>query len=139
MKEYVKPIVLANDELNEGVYAAGSGCFDVTSWIENTPENGRGYYVIKTRAKHNATDGHHSSEQYLTVKFNQVVTDWMTYVPQFVEYVSGKGTDTIVVKYIYHQNAGDNIEYADFNVWSEPGLAIKSASLTCNETCSCFG
>ena len=41
MKDYVKPVVLVNEELAEGVYAAsGSDCYTVTTNIHQRPETG---------------------------------------------------------------------------------------------------
>ena len=52
MKNYEKPIVLMNDEVSEGVYAAsgasaGDDCYTAWAEILQTPETGRENYCIK--------------------------------------------------------------------------------------------
>lgn len=137
---YKKPVVLMNEELAEGVYAASgnsSGCFTVDAYIDQVPETGRDYYVIKWDAKHAATD-HHSAEQILTIHFNQTVSHYVN--PWWTDpndpYYSGDGTTTLQWKWNYHQNKSDNIGAAALNVVSAAGLAITGVSLSCDEKCA---
>lgn len=134
MKTYEKPVVLANEELAEGVYAAsgagGSDCYEVTAYIHQTPQTGRGDYRIQVNGKHNAT-GHHSTGQVLILYFNQSVD----YVSSNGTLKSGDGTSELKIDYSYHNNEKDNIGLGDVVVTSEPGLAITGAVLECNYTC----
>ena len=136
MKKYEKPVLLVNESLAEGVYAAsgattGDDCYTVSAYIHQTPETGRKDYRIQVDGKHAAGDGHHSGEQHLHLSFNQTVT----YVSSNGSLVSGNGSSSIEIKYNYHNNANDNIGLGDVVVESEPGLQITGAMLTCNYDC----
>lgn len=139
MKTYEKPVAIVNDDAAEGVYAAsgaGSGvnCYTVNAYIHQTPEIGRENYCIQANAVHAATDGHHSTEQVLTLYFNQPVTyDWCSSAN--ATYVSGNGTNTLVIKYNYHNNTNENIGLGDIYVASVDGLAVTGGKLECNYMC----
>lgn len=122
MNKYSKPIVLMNEELAEGVYAAsGTDCYSVTYQIHQTPENGRVDYRIQVDAHHSAD--HHGTHQTLYITFNQPVT------------YGGGTTTTIAVSKEYHQNGTDNIGFGDLIVTSDAGLSIQSAYVVCDRTC----
>jgi hypothetical protein len=132
MKNYEKPIILANEEVAEGVYtASGSDCYAVSARITQRPETGRGDYRMQVNGRHAAADGHHSGAQVLILNFNQPVT----YVGSNGSLVGGSGTGTIQIRFSYHNNSGDNIGLGDVIVSSEPGLAVTSAVLQCNKDC----
>lgn len=141
MKTYEKPIVIANDNLAEGVYAASGSadsggrtdCYVVTANIHQRPETGRGDYRIQFNARHVADqgDGHHSGGQMLYLTFNQPVE----YVSSNGALAGGSGTSRLAIEYAYHNNAGDNVGLGDVIVTSEAGLADPSALLACNGDC----
>ena len=84
MRNYMKPVVIVNSEVSEGVYAASGSadeCYTVNAYIHQRPQLGRGDYRIQVNGRHEAADGHHSGQQVLTMNFNQPVT-----------YVSSNGT-----------------------------------------------
>lgn len=138
MKNYVKPVVLSNDELAEGVYAAsgagGGDCYVVTPYIHQRPEEGSGDYRIQVNCMHQAVDGHHSTAQVLVIYFNQPV--------QFVGVngadgvlAGGDGTSALTINYSLHNNAYENFGLGDVIVNSEAGLTVTGAVLRCNYTC----
>ncbi len=138
MKTYVKPIVLVNEELAEGVYAAsgiadggGEDCYEVSAVIHQKPEIGRGDYRIQVEGRHNAGDGHHSGIQVLTLFFNQNVK----YVSSNGNREGGDEGSSISIRYSYHNNAQDNIGLGDVIVTSDVGLAVTKAVLSCNHDC----
>lgn len=133
MIKYEKPVVLANEDLAEGVYAAsGSDCFVVTSYIHQRPQLGRGDYRIQMKAAHDSSSAaHHGSEQILTVNFNLPVT----YGSSNGSLVSGDGTSTLKIRYNYHANTTETIGLGDLIVQAETGLEIISTDLYCNRTC----
>lgn len=134
---YKKPVVLLNDDLAEGVFAASGSsyldpeCYTVTHKNHQVPEAGRGDYRFQVDAVHKAADNHHSTEQILTIFFNQ---------PN-VQYVSSNGTllscngSSVVIKYNYHNNGTDNIGLGDIVVTADPGVAIIDMALSCNHAC----
>ncbi len=133
MKEYVRPVVLENEDLAEGVYAAsGDRCYEVTVNIHQKPETGRGNYRMQLNATHNAEDQHHSTAQRLTRVFNLPVE----VVSCDQSEVSGSGTNTLNISYSYHNNPSENIGLGNLTVVADAGLAVTSAKLWCNETCN---
>lgn len=138
MKTYERPIVLVNEELAEGVYAAsgvtaGSGddCYTVTARIHQSPETGRGDFRIQVDGVHAAGDGHHSGKQTLVLYFNQAVE----YSSSNGSLASGNNTSSISIDYSYHNNGNDNIGLGDVVVKSDAGLAVTGAQLICNHDC----
>lgn len=121
MGKYVKPVVLDNKDLAEGIYAASgnidSGCYSVTARIHQTPEPGRDDYRIQVNAIHDTN--HTCKGQLLTLEFNQAV-----------QYVSSNGQlrenngNVISIMYSYWNNPHDNIGLGDVVVKSSDGLAI---------------
>ncbi|MCD7717014.1 MAG: hypothetical protein LUI39_11280 [Lachnospiraceae bacterium] len=128
---YAKPVILADDEISEGVYtASGTDCYTVTTNIHQRPETGRGDYRIQVNAAHSAT--HHSTAQVLVISFNLPVT----YVSSNGSLQSSDGTSTLSVAYNYHNNGSDNIGLGDLIVTADEGLSVTGAYMTCNMTCS---
>jgi len=134
MKDYVQPIVLAAEEMAEGVYAAsgtGDDCYTVSAYIHQRPETGREDYRIQVDAVHAADDGHHSGVQTLHLYFNQPVD----YVSSNGTGASGSGSMELVITYSYHNNGNDNIGLGDVVVTSKDGLEVTGAMLECNHDC----
>ena len=136
MKKYEKPVVMINEELAEGVYAA-SGCYTFTARITQKPEQGRGTYAIQVDGVHAAEDGHHSTERTVQISFNQNVTHSKSNASS----VSGSGSSILTLKYTnetgnYHNNATDNIGLGQLYVESDSGLAITGITCVyCNMDC----
>ena len=125
MVKYSKPMVIVDQGLAEGVYAAsGAGCYEVSAYIHQKPETGRGDFRIQVNGKHNAD--HTRNAQVLTISFNKNVT----YVSGGAGVIDGNGTPTLRVKLGYHQNPSDNIGLGDLVVTSDAGLAITGVSIT---------
>lgn len=136
MDNYEKPVILANEDISEGVYTASGGgggedCYSVSAYIHQTPETGRGDFRIQVDAVHAAEDGHHSGQQTLELSFNQPVK----YVSSNGTLSSGDGSACILIDYSYHNNGYDNIGLGDVVVESEEGLAITGSVLYCNHDC----
>ncbi len=135
-KNYEKPIILANSELSEGIFAAsgmygGSDCYTSISGSVQSPETGRENYCIQVNGKHSAGDGGHTtSSQTLVMTFNQPV-----------QYVSSQGSNprlsadgcTLYIDYSYWNNPSDNIGLGDVYVTSGgAGLEVTGTQLVCN-------
>ena len=137
MKNYEKPVVLANEELAEGVYAGSGDCYTYTGSISQVPDLGRDYYVVHIDGRHEASDKHHSTGRSLQIVFNQPVT----YMSSMGEKVEGSGTSVLTLTFgvgngSYHHNASDNAGLSDLKLYSEPGLELISVTSTyCNHTC----
>lgn len=70
MNEYMKPTVLLNEDLSEGVYAAsGDNCIQVSSWYDNT--DGTNIHRLVFKLVHS---GHQSYGQTVTATLSTDVT-----------------------------------------------------------------
>ena len=122
--KYERPIIIANEDLAEGVYAAsGSQCYTVTAYITQSPVTGRGDYRIQMNAVHNAN--HTNNAQTLTITFNQPVK----YVSSNGDSYFGDDTNTLVIYFSYWQNETDKIGLGELVVESDEGLEIASVKL----------
>lgn len=131
MKDYVKPVVLVNEDAAEGVYAA-SGCYTASAYITQTPEEGRETYCVHVDATHAASDGHHSGQQVLTLYFSQPV-NFVSCNDEDAVCTGGNGTSALQITYSYHNNANEFIGLGDVYVTSGPGLSVQaSAKLACD-------
>lgn len=135
MNKYERPVVMINEELAEGVYAASGfnngDCYTVRYTIVQEPEVGQDCYVVQFDADHSPEDQHHSTGQLMQIVFNVPVT----YVASNGVLVSGDGTNTLLVKFDYHNNSYETgIGYGNLYV-KGTGVAVESAKLMCNYTC----
>ena len=89
MKNYEKPVVLMNEELAEGVYAA-SGDGDCWTLTYSVPQrwNGEGM-VIELVATHSTELQHLSLGTVVTVTFDQPIVSARSESTEFVTSVSG--------------------------------------------------
>ena len=120
---YTKPVLVINDEIAEGVFAA-SGCYSATAYIHQSPQEGRGDYRIQVNGVHDAD--HTKETQWLHISFNMPVKySWSNGTLE-----SGDNTNTLTVRYNYHQNPTDNIGLGDLVVKADQGLEIVGVSIT---------
>lgn len=132
MYRYSKPIIITHEDFFEGVYLSSGddACYKCKCYIHQRPETGRNDYRIQVDAVHNS-DGHHSSEQILTIGFNVPVK----YVSSNGTLMGGDGSNTLKILYKYHNNAVENIGLGDVVVEANADLAITSCILDCNYSC----
>lgn len=127
-KLYSKPVVLLNEELSEGVYAAsGSDCYTASATIHQRPQTGRGDYRMQVNGRH-SSDYHHGNAQVAILTFNLPVK----YVSSNGTLVDGDGTNVLQIAYSYHQNATDNIGLGDVVVTADAGLTDPHVEILCN-------
>lgn len=127
MKNYKKPIVLANSELSEGVFAAsgGYGFNNASAYIHQDGELGRNDYRLQVDAWQN--EGQLSNSQTITLTFNHPVTITQA-GGQGGTVISGNGTNTVTIQYTYTQNPNDRLGFGDLYLTSEEGLEVLGAS-----------
>ena len=141
MKNYEKPVVIANEELAEGVYAGSGDCYTFKGTVVQQPALGMDYYVVQIDGYHHAPDGHHSNNRTVKVEFNQNVT----YVESMAKSYTGSGSSVLYLEYegtngSYHNNSGwpdkEYIGLGDLKVKSAPGLMVKKVTCTyCSHCC----
>ena len=139
MNNYSKPIVLANEELAEGVYAAsGAGCYTAWGEVFQNPATGFDEYRVKIHADHKS-DNHHSTEQVAYVTFNKAVKYLGCNATSGTYLKGGDGTTTLQIGLFYHKNAVEPFEFADLRVMtvdgSRTGLTVEKVEVACNYDC----
>lgn len=139
MKKYERPIVLVNEELAEGVYAASGGA-EVTSdcWTVNVTkdqEDAGGYSTYRVAATHSNSVTHISTKTVVTVVFDGTVTS--AEYEGFDVSVSG---NTVTLTRESHANAyysGDNFNSL-LKVWPK-GLSVTSSGISCTHAVNVQG
>ncbi|MBO4981506.1 MAG: hypothetical protein J6C84_06380 [Lachnospiraceae bacterium] len=131
MREYVKPLVLANEDLAEGVYAASGECWTVEVTLAQKNAGGPNTYNnYRVKAVHPTGLAHISTKSVTTIVFNQDVTD--AYFDSGDASVSG---NVVVVTRESHANAygdGDNFNSL-LSVYANnlDTLSVVSADISC--------
>lgn len=140
MKEYVSPIILANEDLSEGVYAASGNadCWTVEAY--SVQEYDGSHHVFEVRCVHSDTVEHISSASTVVLAFNYPITDARS---EFESSVSGN-TVTIVRSLLADAyKSGDTMTY---KVWAQAAdeastkaLAVEGASISCTKSVNVQG
>lgn len=132
MKAYVKPVILVNDELTEGVYAASgaasSDCWTVT--VTKDQDDAGGYCTFRVAAQHSNSAQHISSKTVVTVVFDKVITN-----AEFEGFEASVSGNTATLTRESHANAyasGDNFNSL-LKVWADEykTLGVVSSGITC--------
>lgn len=126
MSNYERPIVLANDELSEGVFAAsgaaGIGCWDtgitsVQSW------NGQ-QHIFEVSGSHVDTD-HMSSSQSMAITFSGPVQNVQVEGNVVVDRV--EGNVVYVTRNLHGEHAGEEMT---FKIWVAGSNQAETEALT---------
>lgn len=145
-RQYLKPAVLLNEDLAEGVFTASlgggggrgsdsvtstDGCFNVTAKIDQKPETGRGDYRLDVNATHIPSFANHgSNSQTLTIVFNQPV-DYVSCGTNVSSYSDGTSVLT-VTRQNWCNGQSEPVGFAGLVVNSEQGLGLISVKFVCN-------
>lgn len=130
MKNYEKPLALANNELAEGVFmASGGGAASSTDcWTVNAvsvQEWNGSHHVYEIRCSHSASVEHISSQTEVVLTFGSPVTD------AYSEFPCRFSGSTVSIKRELHANAyqsGDNMTY---KVWVKGTDEAATKALNC--------
>ena len=133
MKDYQKPVVMVNEELAEGIYAASgesSECWTIDA-VSVQDWNGS-HHVFEVRCTHSASVEHISSATTVTLTFNSTLTD------AYSEFDASFGGDTVTITRTLladGYNSGDKVTY---KVWAKASdeATTKALSVT-GKTISC--
>ncbi len=129
MKGYEKPMVMVNDGLNEGVYAASGAteaadcwsvdCYSTQAW------NGGGHHVFEVKCVHSTAVEHISSASTVTLTFSQPLTDAYSEFP-----VTFSGNTVTIVREL-HANAYKSGDTMTYKVWASTGDQATTTALEC--------
>lgn len=140
MKNYVKPVIIANDELAEGVYLA-SGEPDCWTIDGKSVQDWNGSHnVFEIRTVHSTGMQHISTATDVAVSFNYTLTDAYS---EFPCTFSGN------TAYVHRELLGDAYKSGDvvtFKIWASTGdeattkaLAITGKTITCTKAANVQG
>lgn len=127
MTDYEKPVVLANEDIAEGVYTASGDCWTVNP-VSVQDWNGT-HHVFEIRCVHSATVEHISSAATVTLTFSSPLTDAYT---ESNFSCSFSGTTVTVVREL-HANAYKSGDTMTYKVW------VKAADEATTKAISCTG
>lgn len=133
MKSYAKPVVLANDEVAEGVYA-GSGklpdCWTVS--CKNSQEWSGSHHIFEVHCEHNNAVKHISGSTTVELTFSTNLTDAYSEFP--CSFSGNKVTITRDLLADAYQS-GDSVTY---KVWVKAADEASTRAITCaNATIKC--
>lgn len=140
MKEYVSPIILANEELAEGVYAASgdADCWTVDAY--SVQDFDGAYHVFEVHCVHSDTVEHISSATTVVLTFNYPVTNARS---EFDASVSGNTVTVVRTLLADSYKSGDNMTY---KVWAQAAdeattkaLSVSGATITCTKAVNVQG
>lgn len=134
MKDYVKPIVLTNEELAEGVYAASGGvggmsesdCWTVEAYSVQD-WNGRGH-VFEVKAVHSNQFKHISTETVVTLTFSTDVAS--AGIDEF-EFPTSCSGNTVTITRTLHANGYMSGDTYTYKVWVSTGDEATSKAISC--------
>lgn len=126
MKKYVRPMVLANEELAEGVYAA-SGCLTASVNLVNTDTSGTANKArFNVRLDHASDDAHISQKQKVVISFSTAVKVLETGGSE----VTG-GNNSASVTFVFASYLQNYTDGRDYTIVVEPvNSGIKATTIT---------
>lgn len=132
MLSYQKPIVLLNEDLAEGVYAASGGGGDTSTdcWTV-TPVSVQdwsgSHHIFEIRCTHSNTVEHISGATTVTLKFSAPVTDAYSEFP-----CTFSGSTVTITRTLLADayNSGDNMTY---KVWVKAADEAATKSISCTD------
>ena len=127
MKDYEKPVVIINDEISEGVYAASgdevADCWTVDP-VSVQDWNGS-HHVFEVRCVHSTAVEHISSKSTVTLTFNNPLTDAYSEFP-----CTYSGT-TVTIERELHANAYKSGDTMTYKVWVKAEDEARTKSISC--------
>ncbi len=140
MKSYEKPIVVVNDGLSEGVYAA-SGTGDCWTVVAPSVQDWNGsHHVFEIQCVHSDAVEHISSASTVVLTFNNDLTD------AYSEFECTFSGNTATIKRELHANAYKSGDTMTYKVWAKAAdeattkaLAVTDATISCTKTVNVQG
>lgn len=132
--KYEKPIVLVNEELAEGVYAA-SGAESAKCWTVVAPSvqdwNGS-HHVFEVQCVHSDAVEHISSASTVTLTFSNSLTD------AYSEFSTTFSGNQVTIVRELHANAYKSGDTMTYKVWVKAADEATTKAITCTgATISC--
>jgi hypothetical protein len=131
-KTYVKPIILANEELAEGIYAASGepGCWTVSI---RSVQNWSGSHHIYEVSLHHIGTQHISTDSTVKITFNTAITDAYSESGNAVT-IAG---NTVSITRQSHANAYGTTDDVTYKVWVRAADEATTKALSTSPAISC--
>lgn len=138
MSKYIKPVIVINDELSEGVYAASGEPECWTINVTSDQNDAGGYHTFRVACTHNVVGQHVSTGTTIVITFNQPVT-----AVEFEGFTASVSGSVATLKRETHGNAygnGDNFNTL-LKAWSSDckSLAVINATISCDKALNVQG
>ena len=141
MKNYEKPVILANDELAEGVYL-GSGepdCWTIDAHVAQ--EWNGSHKIFEVTIVHSTGLQHISTASNVTLTFNSNITD-----ASYAEYPSNVSGNVMYIRRELLGDAYNSGDRATYKVWATTGdeattkaLQIVGKTISCDKAANVQG
>lgn len=134
MMNYEKPVVLANEDIAEGVYAAsGESAADCWTVVPYSVQDWNGsHHVFEIHCEHSDAVEHISSASTVTLTFSNTLTDAYS---EFSTSFSGNSVTVVRTLLADAYKSGDSVTY---KVWVSTGDEATTKAITCTgATISC--
>lgn len=141
--KYEKPVVLVNEELAEGVYAASGAELSTDCWTVDAVSvqdwNGS-HHVFEVRCSHSTSVVHISTKTDVKLTFDQPLTD------AYSEFTCSFSGSTATVSRELHANAYNSGDTMTYKVWvkaadeaTTKAISCKDKSITCTHAVNVQG
>lgn len=134
MTDYEKPVVLASEDIAEGVYAAsGTGSADCWTVTPYSVQDWNGsHHVFEIRCVHSNEVEHISSASTVTLTFSNTLKD------AYSEFSSSFSGNTVTVVRELHANAYKSGDTMTYKVWVQAADEASTKAIACTgATISC--
>ncbi len=111
MNNYEKPVILVNEGLAEGVYAASGNCWTANAY--SVQDWNGSHHVFEVALAHSTAVEHISNGVTVALSFNAAITDAYS---EFPSDYSGSTVTVIRTLHANGYNSGDNVT---FKVWAK--------------------
>ena len=145
MEKYVKPVVLVNEDLAEGIYAASgtgaTGEYDCWSFDVQSPQDWNGsHHVFEIHLTHHLGLEHISAGTTVAVTFSQPLTS------AYAEYASTVSGSTITITRELLADAYKDGDKVTYKIWAAAAdeattkaLTVINVSLSCDKALNVQG
>lgn len=130
MTDYEKPVVLANEDVAEGVYTASGGETSTDCWsvgAKSVQEWNGSHHVFEVSCSHSTGVVHISSKTVVNLTFSSPLTD------AYSEFTCSFSGNTATVTRELHANAYNSGDTMTYKVW------VKGADEATTKAISCTG
>lgn len=147
MKNYERPIVVINDDLAEGVYAASglptgpkgtSDCWDFE--IYSVQDSNGSHQVFEIKLRHHTGMEHISSATTVSVTFSSTLSD------AYAEFDSTFSGSTITITRVLLADAYNDGDWVTYKIWAKgtdeattKALTVTDVSLSCTKSINVQG